>query len=99
VSAQELRRQADLARRARFEAESGIVHDLNLDLRILARELYGRQRRDLEVAVPAIDRMTSPLATLPRATGGRARPGGRSGEAVRRLPGARHLRRVRPLHP
>jgi transposase len=64
VSAQELRRQADLARRARFEADSGTVQDLNLGLRILARELYGREGRDLEVAVQAIDRMTSALATL-----------------------------------
>jgi hypothetical protein len=66
VSAQELRRQADPARRARFEAESGIVQDLNLDLRILAREQYGRERRDLEVAVQVIDRMTPALATLRR---------------------------------
>jgi hypothetical protein len=46
--AAELRRQADLAR---FEAESEVIRGLNLDVRILARELYGREGRDLDVAV------------------------------------------------
>jgi uncharacterized membrane protein len=62
VSAAELRRQADLARRARREAESDMLRNLGRDARILARELYGR--RDLDVAMRAIDRMAADLATL-----------------------------------
>ncbi len=62
MSAGELRRQADLARRARREAESDVLRGLDLDVRTLARELPGR--RDLDVAVRAIDRMTAGLAAL-----------------------------------
>jgi len=49
--AAELARQAELARRARFEAGNEVVRGLDLDVRILARELYGREGRDLDVAV------------------------------------------------
>jgi hypothetical protein len=58
------RRQAELARRARFEAESQVIRDLDLDVRILARGLYGQEGRDPYAAVRAIDRMTAALATL-----------------------------------
>jgi hypothetical protein len=64
VSAAEREQQLENARRARFEAESKMIQGMNLDVRILARELYGREGRDLHVAVQAIDRITADLASL-----------------------------------
>ena len=52
------------AEQARAEAESTVLSDMRLDLRILARELFGREGRNLDVAVQAIDRMTGALAEL-----------------------------------
>ena len=41
-----------------------IVHGLDLDVRILAGELYGRPGADVETAVRAIDRMLADLRRL-----------------------------------
>lgn len=61
-----LQHQAEVARQAQAEAERAAISALDLDVRILARELHGREGRDLEVAVRAIDRMTAELAALRR---------------------------------
>ena len=58
------RRQARLARRAQLETTREVISGLEMDVRILARELYGVEGRDLDVAVRAVDRMTQTLATL-----------------------------------
>jgi hypothetical protein len=60
----ELHRQAELARRAQLETTREVISGLDMDVRILARELYGREGRDLDVAVRTVDRMTQTLATL-----------------------------------
>jgi hypothetical protein len=62
--ATELRRQAEVAREAQAEAAREMIRGLDLDVRILARELYGREGTDLEVARRAVDRMTAVLAHL-----------------------------------
>jgi hypothetical protein len=62
--AAELRRQAEVAREAEVEAAREMIRGLDLDVRILARELYGREGTDLEVARRAVDRMTAVLAQL-----------------------------------
>ena len=46
------------------EDKRKVVHGLDLDVRILARELYGRPGADAETAVRAIDRMLADLHRL-----------------------------------
>ena len=47
-----------------LETTREVISGLGMDVRILARELYGLEDRDPDVAVRAADRMTQTLATL-----------------------------------